>query len=31
MVENCIEAICSIFLTNEDKFELIFRAKMAKN
>ena len=30
MVEICIEALCSIFLTNENKIELIFRAKMVK-
>ena len=31
MVEICkLEAFCSIFLTNENKIELIFRAKMVK-
>ena len=30
MVEICIEALYSIFSTNENKIELIFRAKMIR-
>ena len=30
MVEICIEALYRIFLTNENKFDLIFKSKMLK-
>ena len=30
MVEICIEAFFRMFLTNENKFELIYRAQMVK-
>ena len=30
MVEICIEALCGIFLINENKFDLIFRANMVE-
>ena len=31
MVEICIETLCRIFLSNENKCDLKFRTKMVKN